>query len=109
MEPLYKVDDKVRVITRTEKSSDYRFSFIDDMTVYTGKTVTIASIEPTRTSSGIIRDDGYCYKIVEDGCKYSWASSMFSPLASTMSQFSDIPTTIKIKVKTNQLKFNFKN
>lgn len=109
MEPLYKVGDKVKVITRKADSSDYRFSFVDSMTKYAGEIVTIASVNSTTESSTIIRDDGYRYKIVEDRGVYSWASSMFSPLASTMSQFSDIPTTIKIKVKTNQLKFNFKN
>lgn len=109
MEPLYKVGDKVGVMARTANQSDYRFSFVDNMTDYTGKIVTIAAVKPTIDSSKIIKDDGYCYKIVEDRGAYSWASSMFSPLASTMSQFSDTPTTIKIKVKTNQLKFNFKN
>lgn len=109
MEPLYKIGDRVRIITRTAKQYDYRFGFVDNMTKYTGEIVTIASVSSTSSPSMIIRDDGYRYKIVEDSNFYSWASSMFSPLASTMSQFSDTPTTIKIKVKTNQLKFNFKN
>ena len=104
MEPLYKVGDKVKIITRKTCSGDYRFGFVDDMSNRAGEIVTIKSVEPTTTSLHIIiEDDGYKYKIVEDRGQYCWASSMFSPL------FSDTPKTIKIKVKTNQLKFNFKN
>lgn len=107
MEPLYKVGDKVKVIARKAKVSDYRFGFIDTMCVYAGQIVTIAAVR-TSPKSGTFQDDGYLYKILEDKEIYSWASSMFRPLvASTTSQSNDTPMTIK--VRTNQPKFNFKN
>jgi len=113
MEPLYKVGDKVQVIVRTAEPRDYKFTFVDSMTKYTGKIVTIASVCPSvcpsTQPSGTIKDDGCRYQIVEDSGRYNWASSMFLPLTSIMSQSSDTSTTIKIKVKTNQIKFNFKN
>lgn len=109
MEPLYKVGDKVKVIARKARASDYRFGFLNTMCVYAGQIVTIASVS-TPPKSGTFQDDGYLYKILEDKENYWWASSMFRPLvANTTSQSSDTPTTIKIKVKTNQPKFNFKN
>lgn len=108
MEPLYKVGDKVVVIDRVAMSHDYRFSFVDAMAMCTGKVVTIVSVDTPPHTLGAgprdVPDDGYRYKIVEDKGYYSWASSMFRPLVA-----SDTPLTIKIKVKTKQLKFNFKN
>lgn len=111
MEPLYKVGDKVLVITRTEEPRKYRFTFADVMTNYTGRVVTITSVKIPHTADvRVIPDDGYRYTILEDDGRFVWASSMFCPMiTSTMSQVSDTPTTIKIKVKTKQLKFNFKN
>lgn len=107
---LYKVGDKVQIIAREAEAYKYRFSFVDTMTNYTGRVVTIASVEISKADEEFIPDDGYRYAILEDNGRFVWASSMFRPLvAGIMSQANDTPTTIKIKVKTNQLKFNFKN
>ena len=111
MGPLYKVGDKVEVIARAAEPDDYRFAFVDSMTRYTGRIVTIIFVTTAMVKTNSIPDDGYQYRILEDGGNFNWTSSMFRPLpASTMSQSSgDTPVTIKIKVKTNQIKFNFKN
>lgn len=110
---LYKVGDKVEVIVRQSEASAYRFNFADEMLKYVGQIVTIANVGIPSCRSDVVPDDGYRYKIFEDGGEYYWASSMFRPLVDIMSlannAANDTPTTIKIKVKTKQLKFNFKN
>lgn len=113
--PLYKIGDKVEVIAREAEAPAYRFNFADEMLRYTGQIVTIANVGIPSCGPNTIPDDGYRYKIFEDGGEYFWASSMFRPLplvdimSLANNAANDTPTTIKIKVKTNQLKFNFKN
>lgn len=78
MEAKYKVGDKVTIKrTRKGSSSDYRYSFADEMVKsHGGKEYTIISVRKADAcSDSPVPDDGYRYTLEEVG--FTWASSMF--------------------------------
>lgn len=78
MEAKYKVGDKVTIKrTRNGSSSDYRFSFTNEMvSAHGGKSYTIESVRKADScSDSPVSDDGYRYTLEEVG--FTWASSMF--------------------------------
>ena len=76
MKAKFKVGDKVRVLPRTGKPHDYRFSYEDGMCCLAGKTFTIEDVDTSGNSDYSIPDDGYVYKLKEDKTHWSWNSSM---------------------------------
>lgn len=76
MKAKFKVGDKVRVLPRTGKPNDYRFSYEDGMCCLAGKTFTIEYLDTAGNSNYPIPDDGYVYKLKEDIKHWNWNSSM---------------------------------
>lgn len=76
MKPKYKVGDKVRIVKRTEKASNYRFVFIDEMAILEGQVYKISYIDNFSPDSHPVPDDGYYYELKGSG-SFIWASSMF--------------------------------
>lgn len=64
---------------RTDQPNDYPNSFLDNMTRYSGKAVTIAKTTKEGHFSKFknYNNDDYTYLIKEDGNYYNWHSSMF--------------------------------
>lgn len=101
MEPIFKIEEKVRVKRRVGDSHDYKYSFTDNMARLAGKTFTIIGVRP---NISIIKckypDDNALYILKEDKDGYSWASSM-------LEKISEISSDSLIKPR-KKLVLNFK-
>lgn len=72
--PKFKVGDKVRILPRKDSSGDYRFSYVNEMLDYVGKTATIINYTFLKDSAKKWPDDGYAYTL--KGLGWAWSSSM---------------------------------
>lgn len=76
--PLFKVGQIVRIKIREGRDSDYKYSFTDDMTRFSGRLCTIAKVHPNFNSDELkYPDDEARYELEEHGPnEFNWASSM---------------------------------
>lgn len=76
--PLFKVGQIVRIKIREGRNSDYKYSFTDDMTRFSGRLCTIAEVNPNFVSGKFkYPDDEARYTLKEYGPNdFNWASSM---------------------------------
>lgn len=76
--PLFKVGQIVRIKIREGRDNDYKYSFTDDMTRFSGRLCTIAEVSPNFVSGKFkYPDDEARYKLKEHGPNnFTWASSM---------------------------------
>lgn len=80
-EPLFNVGDIVRVVKRTGKESDYKYSYTDTMSGCEGQIFRVLRVYPDHNEDTCkISDDNAMYKIGSVGDlqenEFSWASSM---------------------------------
>lgn len=109
MESKYKVGDIVTVKKNREgRSSDYLFSFTDEMVKkHGGKSYRIKEVTHWEdTPSGrVMLSDGYLYKL--EGADFNWSSSMFEdPNDSTSSSNTDSISAFIRKKKCPELDFS---
>lgn len=95
-----KVGDKVIIEQRRGSSSNYPYSFADEMTCYSGKEMTIASTSQWPYEGDLFSNySDKCFYLLEDNCKFTWHSSMFemgdvTPIKRI--NLSDIPINLSI-------------
>lgn len=83
MESLFKVGQKVHIKPRgSDNDFDYDFSYVDGMTKYANKVVTIIKVRRSYSPGTHVRKyskfyDGFEYKIYQDFEEYAWSSPMF--------------------------------
>lgn len=106
MEPKYKVGDRVKVVKRTRRDSDYRFTFVDDMAKLEGRVYKISLIVDTYTSPCPVPDDGHCY-FLEGSGRFNWASSMFESVEETPPPSKEEPKVLDFTPKKKHYQLNF--
>ena len=106
MEPTYKIGDIVKVVKRTRRDSDYRFTFIDDMAKLEGRVYKISHISGTCIDSYLVPDDGHCYSL-EGAGGFNWASSMFESVEETPPTSKEEPKVLDFTPKKKHYQLNF--
>jgi len=95
-----KVGDKVIIEQRRGSSSNYPYSFTDEMISYSGKEMTIADIGKWPYDGNLFSNySDKCFYLLEDNQKFTWHSSMFemgdiAPVKRI--NLSDIPINLSI-------------